>query len=150
MKRERHSAILALIEKEEIPTQEVLRQRMAEQGFDVTQATLSRDIRELKLTKVHRGSSHRTCYAPPAPAEPAGGSFWHTAALRTDFSGNIAVIHCQTGTAQAVAASLDALHHEHVVGTIAGDDTIFVLLRTEKQARQFAENFAKYRETGGV
>ncbi len=149
MKKERQNAILEIIAKEEIPTQEILRDRMVQQGFNVTQATLSRDIRELKLTKVRRGNGHRTCYTVSVQAEPAG-HFWHTAALRTDWAGNVAVIHCQTGTAQAVAASLDALHQENVVGTIAGDDTIFVLLRTEEQAKVFAEDFAEFMETGGI
>lgn len=147
MKKERQDAILALIAKEEIPTQEVLRDRMAERGFDVTQATLSRDIRELKLTKERRSGS-RACYTAPVRQEISGG-IWQNAALRTDYAGNIAVIHCRTGTAQAVAAALDAMHREDVVGTIAGDDTIFVLLRTESLAREFAVGFAKLMETGG-
>ena len=132
MKKKRQDTILSLIAAEEIPTQEVLRERMEEHGFAVTQATLSRDIRELKLTKERRGSG-----------------ILQNAALRTDFAGNVAVIHCRTGTAQAVAAALDAMHREDVVGTIAGDDTIFVLLRTEIQAKEFAGSFAKLMETGG-
>lgn len=132
MKKKRQDTILALIAAEDIPTQEVLRERMAEQGFAVTQATLSRDIRELKLTKERRS-----------------GGILQNAALRTDYAGNVSVIHCRTGTAQAVAAALDAMHREDVVGTIAGDDTIFVLLRTETQAKEFAGSFARLMETGG-
>lgn len=147
MKKERQDAILALIAKEEIPTQEVLRDRMAALGFEVTQATLSRDIRELKLTKERR-SGRRACYTAPV-RQGITGSIWQGAALRTDYAGNTAVIHCRTGTAQAVAAALDAMHREDVVGTIAGDDTIFVLLRTEALAREFALSFAKLMETGG-
>ena len=138
MKKKRQDTILALIAAEDIPTQEVLRERMAEQGFAVTQATLSRDIRELKLTK-ERHSGGRACYIAPV----------QNAALRTDYAGNVSVIHCRTGTAQAVAAALDAMHREDVVGTIAGDDTIFVLLRTETQAKEFAGSFARLMETGG-
>ena len=141
MKKKRQDTILSLIAAEEIPTQEVLRERMEEHGFAVTQATLSRDIRELKLTKERRGSG-RACYTAPVRQEVNGGIL-QNAALRTDFAGNVAVIHCRTGTAQAVAAALD------VVGTIAGDDTIFVLLRTEIQAKEFAGSFAKLMETGG-
>lgn len=146
MKKKRQDTILSLIAAEEIPTQEVLRERMAEHGFAVTQATLSRDIRELKLTKERRGG--RACYTAPVRQEINGGIL-QNAALRTDFAGNVAVIHCRTGTAQAVAAALDAMHREDVVGTIAGDDTIFVLLRTEIQAKEFAGSFAKLMETGG-
>ena len=147
MKKERQDVILTLIAAEEIPTQETLRERMAARGFDVTQATLSRDIRELRLTKERR-SGNRACYTAPIRQEQSGGIL-QNAALRTDCAGNIAVIHCRTGTAQAVAATLDALHQEDVVGTIAGDDTIFVLLRTESLAREFAGAFAKLMETGG-
>ena len=146
MKKKRQDTILSLIAAEEIPTQEVLRERMEEHGFAVTQA-LSRDIRELKLTKERRGSG-RACYTAPVRQEVNGGIL-QNAALRTDFAGNVAVIHCRTGTAQAVAAALDAMHREDVVGTIAGDDTIFVLLRTETQAKEFAGSFAKLMETGG-
>ena len=141
MKKKRQDTILALIAAEDIPTQEVLRERMAEQGFAVTQATLSRDIRELKLTK-ERHSGGRACYIAPVRQEV-------NAALRTEYAGNVSVIHCRTGTAQAVAAALDAMHREDVVGTIAGDDTIFVLLRTETQAKEFAGSFARLMETGG-
>ena len=139
MKKKRQDTILSLIAAEEIPTQEVLRERMEEHGFAVTQATLSRDIRELKLTKERRGSG-RACYTAPVRQEVNGGIL-QNAALRTDFAGNVAVIHCRTGTAQAVAAALDAMHRE--------DDTIFVLLRTEIQAKEFAGSFAKLMETGG-
>mgnify|MGYP000438250345 CR=1 FL=1 len=110
MKKKRQDTILSLIAAEEIPTQEVLRERMEEHGFAVTQATLSRDIRELKLTKERRGSG-RACYTAPVRQEVNGGIL-QNAALRTDFAGNVAVIHCRTGTAQAVAAALDAMHRK--------------------------------------
>ena len=121
MKKKRQDTILSLIAAEEIPTQEALRERMAEHGFAVTQATLSRDIRELKLTKERRGG--RACYTAPVRQEINGGILQN--------------------------AALDAMHREDVVGTIAGDDTIFVLLRTEIQAKEFAGSFAKLMETGG-
>ena len=72
MKKKRQDTILSLIAAEEIPTQEVLRERMEEHGFAVTQATLSRDIRELKLTKARRGSG-RACYTAPVRQEVSGG-----------------------------------------------------------------------------
>mgnify|MGYP000984281456 FL=1 len=86
MKKKRQDTILALIAAEDIPTQEVLRERMAEQGFAVTQATLSRDIRELKLTK-ERHSGGRACYIAPVRQEVNGGIL-QNAALRTDYAGN--------------------------------------------------------------
>ena len=101
MKKERQDAILSLIAREEIPTQELLRERVAAMGFEVTQATLSRDIRELHLVKQRR-SGKRACYTAPVIQEGAGGIF-QDAVLRTDYAGHTAVIHCRSGMAQAVA-----------------------------------------------
>lgn len=149
-KKTRQDALLRLVMHEEIATQNDLRQRMMELGFSVTQATLSRDIHELKLVKDRRGG--RVCYTVSVQEElPVSMSdMVKSASLRTNFAGNIAVIHCRSGTAPAVCVSLDALHREDVVGTIAGDDTVFVLLHTEQQARDFAISFAKSIETGGI
>lgn len=142
MKKERQDALLRLIAEENIATQEMLRERLAAQGIDVTQATLSRDIRELRLTKARR--SGKLYYTAPVQQEISGGIL-SDAVLRTDHAGHTAVIHCRAGTAQAVCVFLDALHREDVVGTIAGDDTVFVLMRTEAQAREFARSMG----TGG-
>lgn len=147
MKKERQKAILTLIALENIPTQEILRDKIAALGFDVTQATLSRDIRELHLIK-QRKNGHHACYVAPIQKETTGGLL-QDAVLWTDYAGNIAVIHCRAGTAQAVGVSLDSMHREGVVGTIAGDDTVFVLMRTEALAREFAMSFGKPAETGG-
>lgn len=150
-KKTRQDALLRLVMREEIPTQHVLQQRMTELGFDVTQATLSRDVRELKLVKAHRGGK-RSCYTVPEHQETTipVSDMVKNASLRTDFAGNIAVIHCRSGTAPAVCVALDALHRDDVVGTIAGDDTVFVLLYTAQQARDFAVSYAKSMETGGI
>ena len=113
MKKERQDAILSLIAREEIPTQELLRERVAAMGFEVTQATLSRDIRELHLVKQRR-SGKRACY-----------------------------------TAPVIQEALDSVKREGVVGTIAGDDTVFVLLRTETLAREFALFFGSSAGKGG-
>lgn len=143
MKRKRQDALLQLIAKENIPTQEKLRARLAEMGHDVTQATLSRDIRELRLVKTRRNG--KLYYAAPARQEISGGVL-QGAVLRTDYAGHMAVVHCRAGTAQAVCVFLDALQREDVVGTIAGDDTVFVLMRTETLAKEFARSI----ETGGL
>jgi transcriptional regulator of arginine metabolism len=111
-------------------------------GFKVTQATVSRDIRELKLVKIinSEGLYH---YSLPESEDDSGKSklkgIFESSVKSIDCAGNIAVIKCHTGMAQAVCASLDAMKYEQVVGTIAGDDTVFILLRTEKNAVQFAE-----------
>ena len=132
MKKERQDAILSLIAREEIPTQELLRERVAAMGFEVTQATLSRDIRELHLVKQRR-SGKRACYTAPVIQEGTSGIF-QDAVLRTDYAGHKAVIHCRSGMAQAVAVALDSVKREGVVGTIAGDDTIMCVVKTSEQA----------------
>lgn len=142
MKEKRHGKILEIIRNTDIFTQEELQSRLCEYGFKVTQATVSRDIRELKLLKVINkdGFYH---YAVP-DTENAGRqsklkSIFAGSVKSVDYAGNIVVVTCHTGMAQAVCASLDAMNYEEIVGTIAGDDTIFILLRTELNAKKFVE-----------
>ncbi len=138
MKKERHSMILRIIAENEVHTQDELQKLLLDEGVSVTQATLSRDMHELKLTKQHYGGSVR--YVPPtAPA--ASNGIIREAVLNADFAGHMAVIHCRPGMAQAACAALDAMKKNGVVGTIAGDDTIFVLMRTEALAESFAMQF---------
>ncbi len=146
-KKARQDALIRLVMQEAIPTQYALQKKMAELGFDVTQATLSRDIRELNISKARR-SGKRACYTvfeKKSNTIPMTDMI-QNASLRTDFAGNIAVIHCRSGTAPAICVALDALHREDVVGTIAGDDTVFVLLYTTQQARDFAISYARAME----
>ena len=138
MKKERHAWILRLIAENEVRTQEDLQKLLLMQGVSVTQATLSRDIHELKLTKQHVEGKFR--YVPPdAPAVTDG--IIREAVLDADFAGHMAVIHCRPGMAQAACAALDAMQKSDVVGTIAGDDTIFILMRGEQQAAAIAAQF---------
>lgn len=144
MKKERQDALLHLITEENISTQEMLRKRLAEMGFSVTQATLSRDIRELRLAKTRREG--KLYYTAPMNRElSVSDGILGEAVLWADHAGHTAVIHCRSGTAPAVCVFLDALQREDVVGTIAGDDTVFVLMRTEALAREFV----KFMGTGG-
>ncbi len=138
MKKERHALILRLVTENEVRTQDDLQKLLQSRGVDVTQATLSRDLHELRLIKQHTGGRLRYV-RPDAPAATDG--IMRDAVLDTDVAGHMAVIHCRVGTAQAVCAALDASGHRDVVGTIAGDDTIFVLLRTPQQAADFAAQF---------
>ena len=132
MKVERHSKIVELIGKYEIETQEELADYLNQAGFNVTQATVSRDIRELKLTK--------------APAESGkqrymvlqnNGNFsdkyiriLQDGYLSMDMAQNILVIRTVSGMAMAVAAALDAIRFHEIVGCIAGDDTIMCAVRS--------------------
>lgn len=132
MKLERHSKIVELIGKYEIETQEELADYLNQAGFAVTQATVSRDIRELKLTKVQSDSGKQRYVVLQNQ-----GSFsdkyiriLRDGYLSMDMAQNILVIKTVSGMAMAVAAALDALHFSEMVGCIAGDDTIMCAIRS--------------------
>ncbi len=132
MKLERHSKIVELIGKYDIENQEELADRLQESGFRVTQATVSRDIRELKLTKM-QGENGRQRYV----VMQNQGSFsdkyiriLRDGYLSMDMAQNILVIKTVSGMAMAVAAALDAIHFYEIVGCIAGDDTIMCAVRS--------------------
>ena len=133
MKIERHSKIVELIGKHQVETQEKLADLLNSEGFRVTQATVSRDIRELKLTKV-AGENGRQKYVILQNENPAlDGKFipiLKSGFVRMDMAQNILVIRTVSGMAMAVAAALDAMHFQEVVGCIAGDDTIMCAVRS--------------------
>ena len=137
MKNARHEAILELIRDSEIETQEELADRLRKAGFNVTQATVSRDIRQLELRKVSAGPG-RQKYASVS-GEDGTLSMRYQRVLREAFvsleiSLNIAVIKTVSGMAMAAAASLDSLDWHEVLGCTAGDDTILVVLRSPDDA----------------
>ena len=146
MKTKRHSKILELISEKDIATQEDLLIHLRECGFDVTQATVSRDIKELRLVKTMI-SDGKYRYAPASSDANADVStkyaVFNQSAKSVDYANNIIVIKCYTGMANAACAVLDAMNHEGVVGTLAGDDTIFVLMRDEKTAVNLVDNIKK-------
>ncbi len=133
MKRERQQAILKLISEHEIETQDELISKLNEDGYNVTQATISRDIRELKLSKVlgQGGTYH---YSLPGKHETAhaGSTFRHaysSAIISVESVGNIVVVKTHPGLAQAVAAGIDTIHSDNILGCVAGDDTIITVAR---------------------
>lgn len=137
MKVERHSKIVELIGKYEIETQEELAEKLNQSGFNVTQATVSRDIRELKLTKI-QGENGRQRYM--VLESPRGTSaikyirILKDGFMSMDMAQNILVIKTVAGMAMAVAsraaATAIAIHFQEVVGCIAGDDTIMCAVRS--------------------
>ena len=139
MKKIRHRKIIELIEKYEIETQEELAGYLKEAGFSVTQATVSRDIRELKLSKVPSGSGKQK-YAVLKHDESRMGDKYSRVLrdgfVSMDMAQNILVVKTVSGMAMAVAAALDALKFSEVVGCIAGDDTIMVAVRTVEETRE--------------
>ena len=142
MKKRRHKLIFELIEKYEIGTQEDLLQMLRERGCDVTQATVSRDVKELRLLKTLGANGVYKYSVEKAVDNSYPGMFdalFQSAMTKVDYAGNICVIKCSPGLAGAACATIDAMNVHEVVGTIAGDDTIFMLCRTPDEARGVAE-----------
>ena len=132
MKVERHSKIVELIGKYEIETQEELGEYLTKEGFQVTQATVSRDIRELKLTKIQSesGKQRYMVLKPQGTFSDKYIRILRDGYASMDMAQNILVIKTVSGMAMAVAAALDAIHFHEIVGCIAGDDTIMCAVRS--------------------
>ena len=132
MKNKRQQKILELIVRYEIGTQEELMQKLREVGFDVTQATVSRDIREMKLTKIEtHGKLHYVALRESdEDVKEKYERVFRDGFISMDNDVNILVIKTVSGMAMAVAAALDSMHFNEIVGTIAGDDTIMCAVRS--------------------
>lgn len=146
MKISRQSKIIELINKYDIETQEDLADRLMKDGYNVTQATVSRDIRELKLTKVSVDGG-RQKYIVLQKTE-SGMSEKYTRVLKDgfvsmDMAQNIMVVKTVPGMAMAVAAALDALQLNSIVGCIAGDDTIMCAIRSVEETVSVMEKLNK-------
>ena len=142
MKASRQDAILELVEKYEIETQDDLIEKLRQSGFEVTQATVSRDIRELKLTKVLTGHGGYRYIMPPKESGLGGSKLNHAlleSIVLIDVAMNIVVIKTHPGLAQAVAAGLDSLHMPEIVGCVAGDDTLINVARDIESAEIVCE-----------
>lgn len=132
MKLNRHKAIIDIINREDIETQEELALRLHESGYKVTQATVSRDIRELKLSKVAVGgkSKYSIMQQENSDMNDKYLRILKDGLLSMDMAQNILVLKTVSGMAMAVAAAVDALEWKEIVGCIAGDDTIMCAVRT--------------------
>ena len=133
MKIQRHSKIVELIGKYEIETQEELAQKLNEAGFSVMQATVSRDIRELRLTKVPSENGRQKYVVVQDKNREMNEKFVRVLRdcfISMDMAQNILVIKTVSGMAMAVGAALDGIHFEEIVGCIAGDDTIMCAVRS--------------------
>ena len=133
MKGNRHQKIIELVDNYEIETQEELADRLREEGFQVTQATVSRDIRALKLSKVSCGNGRQKYVAMKQEDTHLSAKYSRVLKdgfLSMDKAQNILVIKTVSGMAMAVAAAVDAMEMEEIVGSIAGDDTIMAAVRT--------------------
>lgn len=133
MKTKRQAIMLELIRKNDIETQEELSDYLEKEGFHVTQATVSRDIRELKLTKVALSNGRQKYVALVEANEDLSEKYTrvlHDGFVSMDMAQNILVVKTVSGMAMAVAAAIDAMHLHEVVGCIAGDDTIMCAIRS--------------------
>ena len=143
MKVKRQSKILELIRENDIETQEMLADLLNKAGFNVTQATVSRDIRELKLTKATMQSGKQKYVATAKESSFVTerlNRVFRDGIVSIDYAQNIVVIKTLVGMAMAVAAALDSMENSEIMGTIAGDDTIFCVVKNESKAVKLTEN----------
>ena len=137
MKTKRQTKILELIKKNDIETQEELLEFLVKDGFAVTQATVSRDIREMKLTKIATSSGKQKYAALNETSDDMSEKFVRVLRdgyVSMDMAQNILVIKTVSGMAGAVCASIDAMQFHEIVGSIAGDDTIMCAIRSTEDA----------------
>ena len=142
MKNARQKKILELIEKYDIDTQENLIEKLAEEGFSVTQTTASRDIRELKLVKGMANKGGYKYIRPEVKKEnnvPVLNSSLTAAVLSIEVARNIVVVKTFPGMANALAVCVDTLEHPHIVGSVAGDDTILLVIKDDETATMVEE-----------
>lgn len=138
MKRNRQEAILRVISQYEVETQQELAQRLKEEGFEVTQATVSRDIRDMKLSKMPTGEGHQKYVRFHNDEKHLSGKYVNVLKegfVSIDMAQNILVVKTVSGMAMAVAAAIDAMKYSEIVGTIAGDDTIMMAVRTVEDTK---------------
>ncbi|MBQ6886612.1 MAG: arginine repressor [Lachnospiraceae bacterium] len=146
MKRTRHAKIVEIIEKHDVGTQEELAELLKESGFQVTQATVSRDIRELKLSKIPTGDGRQKYVVLRQDDSHLVDKYIRVlkdGLLSMDMAQNILVIKTVSGMASAVAVAVDAMKFKEIVGSIAGDDTIMMAVRTVEETKVVMEKIHK-------
>ena len=146
MKTRRHAKILELIKEYDIDTQEELLRYLKENGFDVTQATVSRDIKELRLVKtLSSGGKYKYSTGTENVSDLSVKfySLFADSVISVQAAQNLVVIKTYSGMAQAVCASMDAIAQQNFIGTIAGEDTVLVICADNGQAAETQEEFRK-------
>lgn len=150
-KQQRLQAILRLIDQKPIRRQEELLEQLALEGFDVTQATISRDIRELNLVKAADENGYRyvSSFSGDAPSQNGRATerfetIFRESAIKADYAGHIVLVKCYNGMANAACGVFDSLCWNNVVGTLSGDDTFFILTKTERDARTISAELSRY------
>ena len=141
MKSQRQAKIVEIISNRDLQTQEQLLEELRDAGFRTTQATISRDIKELRIVKEMTGSGgYRYAVASPDPVVSFSGrlrTIFKECVLSYDYAQNIIVIHTLPGLANAAASALDAMSRSVVLGTLAGDETVVAIMRDSNSAAAF-------------
>ena len=148
MKNKRHAAILELIRHFDITTQEEMLSQLRESGFAVTQATISRDIKELRLVKTVLENGQYKYGEPKSDGEETvlkHIALLADAVVSVEYAVNMLVIKCSSGMAQAVCATLDSMKFDGILGTLAGEDTIFIVCSNEEKAKELKITVNKLR-----
>ena len=146
MKTNRQEEIIRIIDSKEIETQEELAEHLRRKGYKVTQATVSRDIKELRLIKI-AGRQSAYCYAKPGRREAAINErmirLMSDSTLSVDYAGQMIVVKTLSGSANAAAEAIDNMNWKEVLGTIAGDNTVFLVVRNDGDAADIAARIQK-------
>ena len=149
MKNSRHELILNIIKENKIRTHEALVDELSSRGVTVTQATVSRDIKALKLVKTPFEAGQYRYSVSSGEGEDNSGKFYSIlshSVTDVNFAGNMVAVKCFSGMAQAACAAIDSLMLDKIIGTLAGDDTIFVLCKDEENAAEFRDYVKKILE----
>lgn len=146
MKSRRHFAIIDILSRERIETQEELLEALKSRGYSVTQATVSRDIKEMGLIKIPDEEGYR--YASPETQVPKGSTdrmkrMFRDSVVTCNYSENIIVIKTLPGAAQSIASLIDTMDHDHILGCVGGDDTIFVVVKPKESVELVMHVFAE-------
>ena len=149
MKKDRHQAILSLIKQYRIDKQEDLLSHLRKEGFQVTQATVSRDIRELQLTKAADASGRYRYVTAGTTGKNARSSskfetIFRESVFSVDSAGHMVLVKCYSGMANAACEVFDALQWKNVVGTLSGDDTFLVVARSERDAKTICSELTRH------
>lgn len=150
MKTQRQAAILRLVQRHRVHNQEELRRLLSQAGIDVTQATLSRDLHDLRLAKV-TDADGTTYYRPPVDTvlQPGLEQILPALLVSLDGVGNQLVLRTTAGSANALASAIDRQGWREILGTLAGDDTILIVTRSERARRTVAHRLQELAEPEG-
>ncbi|MDP4153563.1 MAG: arginine repressor [Bacillota bacterium] len=146
MKNSRHAKILTIINETPIETQEELVEALEKCGYHVTQATVSRDIKELKLVKIQDGALYKYAYVNQNNNDFMLNKYKNIlreSIISIDYAGNLVVVKCHAGMGQAAGAALDSMQLGDIVGSIAGDDTVIVVMRETADIPAYVEKIRK-------